>query len=205
MRVRELVLAALGVMLLGAAPAPTVRVTGGQAVGAAKASGVTAYLGLPFAAPPVGSLRWKPPAPVVPWTGVRDATAFSPACMQKTRAPQEAVSEDCLYLNVWTPPGARAGARLPVVMWIYGGGFYAGSAANPNYDGEALAKKGVVLVAPNYRVGAFGYMAQPALDAEDPHHASGGYGFLDQVAALRWIQANIARFGGDPTNGRLEK
>jgi para-nitrobenzyl esterase len=196
----KLLLAGLCALTLGAASAPTVGVTGGQVAGAAKASGVAAYLGLPFAAPPVGSLRWKPPGPVIAWRGVRPATSFSPACMQKTRSPQEAVSEDCLYLNVWTPPGAKAGQKLPVVMWIYGGGFYAGSSANPAYDGEALAKKGVVLVSPNYRVGAFGYMAHPALDAEDPHHASGGYGFLDQVAALTWIQANIARFGGDPGN-----
>lgn len=199
---RKLVLAAVSLLLLGAAqtPAGPVAVTGGRVSGFNLPSGVKAYLGVPFAAAPVGALRWKPPQPVVPWSGLKPATDFSPACMQKTRSPQEAVSEDCLYLNVWTPPGAKPGAKLPVVMWIYGGGFYAGSAANPNYDGEALAKKGVVLVSPNYRVGAFGYMAHPALDAEDPHHASGGYGFLDQVAALTWIQANIAKFGGDPGN-----
>jgi para-nitrobenzyl esterase len=149
-------------------------------------------------------LRWKPPQPVTPWTGVRPAAAFGPACMQANRGVAalgvDRVSEDCLYLNVWAPPNARPGAKLPVVMWIYGGGFYAGAASAPTYDGEALARKGVVFVSPNYRVGALGFMGHPALEAEDPHHAAGAYGFLDQIAALKWIQANIARFGGDPGN-----
>ena len=157
--------------------------------------------GIPFAAAPVGELRWQAPRPVAPWQGVRKATAFGNRCMQ---APifsdmifRDEVSEDCLYLNVWTP--AKAGTeRLPVMVWIYGGGFQAGSASEPRQDGEKLAGKGVVVVSFNYRLGVFGFFAHPELTKESGHDASGNYGLLDQVAALQWVKKNIAAFGGDP-------
>ncbi|WP_293374415.1 carboxylesterase family protein [Phenylobacterium sp. SCN 70-31] len=188
------------------APGDPVTVTGGRVAGLETGSGVRAYLGIPFAAPPVEDRRWRPPAPVVPWTGVRHAVSYPSACMQSGRGPgqffysgPEPVSEDCLYLNLWTP-AKTASARLPVVVWIYGGAFSRGSASTPRERGEALARKGVVYVAFNYRGGALGFLAHPELAREDPHNASGAYGFLDQVAALRWVQANIAAFGGDPDN-----
>ena len=159
------------------------------------------FRGIPFAAPPVGELRWQPPRPVSPWEGVRKATAFGNRCMQ---APifsdmifRDEMSEDCLYLNVWTPARA-ATERLPVMVWIYGGGFQAGSASEPRQDGEKLAGKGVVVVSFNYRLGVFGFLAHPELTRESGHNASGNYGLLDQVAALQWVKANIAAFGGDP-------
>jgi para-nitrobenzyl esterase len=161
---------------------------------------VRIYRGIPFAAPPVGELRWQAPRPVAPWEGVRKATAFGNRCMQ---APifsdmifRDQVSEDCLYLNVWTPARA-ATERLPVMVWIYGGGFQAGSASEPRQDGEKLAGKGVVVVSFNYRLGVFGFLAHPELTKESGHNASGNYGLLDQVAALRWVKKNIGAFGGD--------
>ncbi len=168
--------------------------------------GVREYLGIPFAAPPVGELRWKPPQPVAPWQGVRAADRFSPACMQRAQNPNSGswnrglinTSEDCLYLNVWTP-AASASERLPVLVWIYGGGGVSGSTAEPIYDGNAIAKKGVVVVSMNYRVNVFGWFAHPELTKESPHHASGNYGSLDQLAGVRWVKNNIAQFGGDPS------
>jgi para-nitrobenzyl esterase len=179
-----------------------VSVTGGFIAGQALANGMHAYLGVPFAAPPVNDLRWRPPAPVTPWTGVRKAVTLPPACMQ-TQPKGEAISEDCLYLNVWTPKGAHTGARIPVMVYIYGGGFSAGSASSPPSSGIGLASKGVIFVAGNYRVGPFGFMAHPDLDKENAAGASGDYGMLDQVAVLKWVQKNIARFGGDPGNVTL--
>ena len=164
--------------------------------------GVAAFKGIPFAAPPVGALRWKPPQPVASWTGVREAVEFGPRCMQ-TRVYGDMVfrdkgpSEDCLYLNVWTP-GAPPDARLPVLVWIYGGGFAAGAASEPRQDGEKLAKKGVVVVSMNYRLNVFGFFTHPDLAKESGHNASGNYGLLDQLAALEWVHRNIAAFGGDP-------
>jgi para-nitrobenzyl esterase len=162
---------------------------------------VRIFRGIPFAAPPVGELRWQAPRPVAPWQDVRKATAFGNRCMQ---APifsdmifRDEVSEDCLYLNVWTPARA-ATERLPVMVWIYGGGFQAGSASEPRQDGETLAGKGVVVVSFNYRLGVFGFLAHPELTRESGHNASGNYGLLDQIAALHWVKANIAAFGGDP-------
>jgi len=167
---------------------------------------VTVYRGIPYAAPPTGALRWREPQAPLPWTGVRDASAPVPGCIQ-TVAPNRlpwtdefmhhgAVSEDCLYLNVWTP--ARAAAdRLPVLVFIHGGSFTEGSVSVPLYDGTALARRGLVVVTINYRLGALGFLAHPALVAESPHHASGNYGLMDQVAALRWLRANVAAFGGD--------
>src|ERR1700688_187397 len=163
---------------------------------------VVIFKGMPFAAPPVGELRWKEPQPVSPWKGVRKATEFGARCMQ-ARIFEDMVfrdagpSEDCLYLNVWTP-GVSAKTKLPVMVWIYGGGFRAGSASEPRQDGESLAHKGVVIVSMNYRLGIFGFFSHPGLTAESGHHASGNYGLMDQAAALKWVHENIAAFGGDP-------
>jgi para-nitrobenzyl esterase len=165
---------------------------------------IRVFKGIPYAAPPVGDLRWREPHPVKPWTGVRKATEFGPRAMQgrifadmvfRDNGP----SEDCLYLNVWTP-AKSAKERLPVMVWLYGGGFQAGGSSEPRQDGEALAKKGVVVVSMNYRLGVFGFMAHPELTKESGRNASGNYGLLDQVAALRWVHKNIAAFGGDPKN-----
>ena len=166
-------------------------------------SGLNVYKGIPFAAPPVGDLRWRPPAHVASWTGTRKADAFAPACMQTgVSMPGEtppAVSEDCLYLNIWTP--AKNGqAKLPVIVWIYGGGYINGSASMPLYWGDKLAHKGVIVVTIAYRLGPLGFLAHPELTRESPHHSSGNYGLMDQVAALEWIQKDIAAFGGDPKN-----
>ena len=158
------------------------------------------YKGVPFAAPPVGELRWRDPQPVAAWKGVRAADKFSPVCMQSGSSvpgqPVEPDSEDCLYLNIWTP---AAGAKLPVMVWIPGGGFTQESASIPLYWGDTLARKGVIVVTINYRVGAFGFFAHPELTKESAHRTSGNYGLLDQIAALQWIQRNIAAFGGDPS------
>ncbi|HEX5411582.1 MAG TPA: carboxylesterase family protein [Terriglobia bacterium] len=167
-------------------------------------SNVRAFLGVPFAAPPVGKLRWRPPQPVEPWHGVRKAAAFGPRCMQRNIYSDMVFrdagpSEDCLYLNVWTP-AKSASEHLPVMLWIYGGGFQAGGTSEPRQEGMNLAKKGVVVVSCNYRLGIFGFFSHAALTKESPHHASGNYGLMDQVAALRWVKQNIAAFGGDPNN-----
>ncbi len=160
-----------------------------------------AFQGIPYAAPPVGALRWKPPQPVKPWKAVRETRRFGPRCMQLPLFGDmvfrsNGMSEDCLYLNVWKP--AHVQGKLPVLVYFYGGGFVAGDGSERRYDGASLASRGMVTVTVNYRLGVFGFFALPALAAESPHHAAGNYGLLDQVAALRWVQANIARFGGDP-------
>jgi para-nitrobenzyl esterase len=165
---------------------------------------IRAFLGIPFAAPPVGKLRWQPPQPVEAWQGIRKADAFGPRCMQRTVYSDmvfrdKGTSEDCLYLNVWTP-AKSASENLPVMFWIYGGGFQAGGTSEPRQEGMNLAKKGVVVVSCNYRLGIFGFFSHPALAEESPHHASGNYGLMDQIAALRWVKQNIAAFGGDPNN-----
>lgn len=165
---------------------------------------VVMFKGIPYAAPPVGALRWKPPQPPVAWTSPRTATAFGPRCMQG-RIYSDMVfrdngpSEDCLNLNVWTP-AKSASAKLPVMVWIFGGGFAAGSASEPRQDGEVLAQKGVVVVSMNYRLNVFGFFVHKDLAAESPQHATGNYGLLDQWAALRWVHDNIAAFGGDAGN-----
>jgi para-nitrobenzyl esterase len=174
--------------------------------------GIRAFKGIPFAAPPVGALRWREPQPVAKWNGVRDASKFGNVCIQPdgaARGPRglniavgpgsPAQSEDCLYLNVWT--GARAATeRRPVMVYFFGGAFTEGAGSIPLYDGDALAKKGAVVVTMNYRLGPFGFFVHPALTAESPHKASGNYGLADMVASLKWVQSNIAAFGGDPSN-----
>lgn len=182
-------------------------VTGGQIAGSVSASGIRSYLGIPFAAPPVRDLRWRPPVSPPAWSGVRQAVTYPPMCPQGMRGPgqnhyfgAEPTSEDCLYLNLWSPSAGPEATPRPVVVWIYGGGFSGGSASMMWARGEHLAERGVISISLNYRVGALGFMAHPELTSESERGASGNYGHLDQVAALRWIQANIAAFGGDPTN-----
>lgn len=165
---------------------------------------VRAFLGIPYAAPPAGDLRWRPPQPPERWKEVRDASHYGHRCMQG-RIYEDMVfqdsgpSEDCLYLNVFTPAKADRHKKLPVMFWIHGGGFQAGSASEPRHDGDYLPLKGVVLVTINYRLGVFGFLATPGLAAEDDG-AAGNYGLMDQVAALKWVHANIRAFGGDPNN-----
>lgn len=165
-------------------------------------NGVRSFKGIPFGAPPVGDARWKPPQPVQSWTGVRKADQFGPRCMQRNvfgdmNFRANGMGEDCLSLNVWTP--AKAGReKLPVLVYFYGGGFIAGDGSEPRYDGASMAGRGIVAVTVNYRLGVFGFFAHPELTKESPNHASGNYGLLDQYAALKWVQQNIAAFGGDP-------
>lgn len=157
---------------------------------------IAVYKGVRFAAPPVGELRWRPPQPPVPWQGVRKADRFGSIC-PTPRHSAESMSEDCLFLNVWTGASSTS-ERRPVLVWFHGGGFIVGSGSDPLHDGEGLARKGVILVTINYRLGALGFLATPELSQESGHHASGNYGLLDQIAALEWVQKNIAAFGGDP-------
>src|SRR5262249_29454974 len=204
---RNLILLAVGLVFafsgLALSANDTVRVDGGLISGSV-VDGVRSYKGIPFAAPPVGELRWKVPQPVAAWEGVRECNDFGSDCPQAPY-PQSSVyysaprkqSEDCLCLNVWT--AAKAGEKRPVMVWIHGGALTRGSGATRAYDGTALAKKGVVLVTVNYRLGPLGYLAHSELTAESPNHSSGNYGVLDQVAALKWVQKNIAAFGGDPS------
>ena len=206
MRIARTSLVVLAALPLLAGIQEPVKVEGGSISGTPGWGwGVREYLGIPFAAPPVGNLRWRPPQPVAPWQGVRAADRFSPACMQRQYDANSGswnrglinTSEDCLYLNVWTP-AASASEKLPVLVWIYGGGGVNGSTAEPIYDGNTIAKKGVVVVSMNYRVNVFGWFAHPELTRESEHHASGNYGSLDQLAGIRWVKNNIAQFGGDP-------
>jgi len=207
-----------GVILLLAASAAgaveqPIRIEGGLVSGVpGKDSSITAFKGIPFAAPPVGELRWRAPKPVLPWQGVRRADRFSASCIQNVVPERKPwtyefmthgdISEDCLYLNVWTAAKSAAEKR-PVFVYLYGGGFSEGSAAVPVYDGEGLAKKGLVVVTINYRVGVLGFLALPELTTESDHRASGNYGLLDQIAALQWVRENISRFGGDPARVTL--
>lgn len=186
---------------------PVVRLASGSLQGKAVGA-VEVFLGVPYAAPPVGALRWQPPHPAPVWQGQRDASRFAAACYQSVATPWgpysmefiagEPVREDCLYLNVWKPAGEQRG--LPVLVFIHGGGFGGGAGHVPAYDGASLAGRGAVVVTINYRVGVFGFLAHPALSAQSPSRASGNYGLLDQIAALRWVQSNVARFGGNPRN-----
>ena len=198
---------AIAVMAL-ALPTPTsaqspIRIAAGLVSGTdSGTAGVRAYLGIPYAAPPVGPNRWKAPQPASKWDGVKAATAFGARCAQARvfgdMIFRDEPSEDCLFLNVWS--GAAPTAKQPVMVWIYGGGFQAGSASEPRQDGARLAGKGVVVVSLNYRVGLMGFLAHPELSKESPTKSSGNYGILDQIAALQWVKQNIAAFGGDPGN-----
>ncbi|HEY2178572.1 MAG TPA: carboxylesterase/lipase family protein [Caulobacteraceae bacterium] len=187
-------------LLAGPALAQSVRTEQGMVSGVTT-DGVAVYKAIPFAAPPIGLLRWRPPQPPAAWAGVRAQTAFAPLCMQHGGSnamlglASWPVSEDCLYLNVWAPAGGRG---LPVMVWIHGGSFTSGGTAIPLYDGANLARRGVVVVSLAYRLGAFGFLATPELSAESGGHGSGDYGLMDQIAALKWVKANIAAFGGDP-------
>lgn len=194
-----------GMVALGlssVAAAATVHVAQGDLRGT-RDGGVESFKGVPFAAPPVGALRWRPPQPAPAWSGVRDASHYAPACLQGGQAwppdtPPEPQSEDCLYLNVWRPSGLATEARLPVMVWIPGGGWTDGSGSAPVYDGSHLAQRGVIVVTINYRLGALGFLAHQALSRESARSTSGNYGLRDQVAALHWVRENIGAFGGDP-------
>jgi para-nitrobenzyl esterase len=199
-------LAALLLTLSGPAEAaerPVVTVAEGRLAGTVE-DGFHVFKDIPYALPPVSARRWRPPAPAGHWQGVRDASAFGPSCMQPPVPPTSvyldpprAMSEDCLTLNVWAPADARG---APVIVWIHGGSLRIGGSAEPLYDGANFARRGVVFVSVNYRLGVLGWLAHPELSAESPHHASGNYGLLDQIAALRWVRANVAAFGGDARN-----
>ena len=192
MRAKFLLL--LGSLIACRSHTQTISTDAGLVSGTTDTTGaIRIFRGIPFAAPPVGPLRWKEPQPVKAWTGVRRCVAFGPNPIQENWDP---CSEDCLYLNVWTGKGSKK----PVIVWIYGGGFTGGSGAGGWCDGEGMARKGVVFVTFNYRVGVLGFLAHPALSAESPNHSSGNYGILDQIAALQWVKRNIAAFGGDPGN-----
>jgi para-nitrobenzyl esterase len=203
MTFRHLIAAAAVVLALtatSAEAADTAKVAQGALHGAVTGS-VASFKAIPFAAPPVGDLRWRPPQPAIPWTGVHDATAYGPMCMQMRQAtPDVKQSEDCLTLNVWTPANFKPGAKLPVMVWIHGGSFTGGSGSSFLYDGTQFAQRGVVLVTVNYRLGRLGFFAHPALTAEQPGAPLANYGMMDNLAALKWVQANIAAFGGDPAN-----
>ncbi|WP_232495627.1 carboxylesterase/lipase family protein [Novosphingobium kaempferiae] len=184
---------------------PVVRTASGEIEGR-RDDAVESFRGVPFAAPPVGALRWRAPQPLARWQGVRKAQEYGPDCMQwgldepPSAAYVRPVSEDCLTLNLWRPAGAKPSAKLPVMVWIYGGAFSMGSASWPVYEGANLAREGVIVVGVNYRLARFGWFSHPALSAEDADGMLGNYGLMDQMAGLRWVQANIAAFGGDPGN-----
>ena len=193
---------------------PVLTIEGGQITGVeTPTKGIIAYKGIPFAAPPVGDLRWREPQPVIPWEGVKVADTYGDAASQTTWDPESfygrewrasgsvPFTEDCLYLNIWTPAAGKTDKKLPVAMWIHGGGYREGFAYEPEMDGgEDWASRGVILVQVTYRLGSMGFFSHPLLSAESPHGVSGNYGLLDQIAALKWIHNNIGQFGGDPDN-----
>src|SRR5437764_7557192 len=199
---------AAAIVALGAgtqpAVAPRVTIDAGTLEGGVDSTGILVFRGIPYAAPPVGALRWRPPRPAARWAGIRPARELGHNCMQGQPYGDidpfaAGVSEDCLYLNVWTSSlGSRAPGR-PVMVWIHGGGFLAGFGGEERHNGARLAQKGAVVVTLNYRLGPLGFLAHPALAAESPQRASGNYGLLDQIAALQCVRRNIAHFGGDPS------
>jgi len=204
----------LSVLVSAKDPNPVLTIEGGKVVGVkTPTKGIIAFKGVPFAAPPVGNLRWKEPQPVVPWKGVKVADKYGAAAEQVSWDPESfygkewrasgsvPFKEDCLYLNIWTPAAGKTDKKLPVAMWIHGGGYREGFAFEPEMDGgEDWASRGVILVTVTYRLGVIGFLSHPLLSAESPHNVSGNYGLLDQVAALKWIKKNIKQFGGDPNN-----
>jgi para-nitrobenzyl esterase len=188
--------ALLAISLVTPAAAQNIEVqTRYGAVSGTESQGLDIFKGIPYASPPAGDLRWKPPLPPKPWNGIRQATEFAPSCMQPARLQPQ--SEDCLYLNIWKLPAVHG---APVMVWIHGGGYLTGSGSIPLYDGSALARLGAVVVTINYRLGVLGFLAHPLLSRESREHVSGNYGLLDQIAALQWVRENIAAFGGDPLN-----
>src|SRR5262245_53701151 len=200
---RSLAIVAVMMVLAASVSNAQIKTATGTVKGAASADGrVRIFKGIPYAAPPVGDLRWKEPQPAATWEGVRDAAEFGRQCMQGPIFGDitfpHGPSEDCLTLNIWAPSGTSD--RLPVMVWIHGGGFQAGAGPEPRHGGEAFVRKGAVLVTLNYRLGVFGFLSHPDLTRESSHTASGNYGMLDQVAALTWVKDNIAAFGGDPGN-----
>ena len=202
----------LGGLLPVGAQTPVLTVDGGRIEGVMDEEGVAVYKGIPYAAPPVGDLRWKQPQPVQPWQGVRRCDKWGDASLQGGQEKgsfywkefyqdgNPPMSEDCLYLNVWTPAAGQTDADLPVMFWIHGGAFQNGFGHEIEFDGDAMAKKGVVLVTINYRLGMCGFLAHPLLTAENDGKGSGNYGLFDQLAALKWVKKNIASFGGNPDN-----
>lgn len=213
---KKIFIAALSVLALAScckeASAPILSIEGGQISGVTTdIQGVYAYKGIPYAAAPIGDLRWKEPQPVVAWEGVRDCSEFGHPGYQAVHYPggyttewgygaESPYSEDCLYLNVYTKAPGQVDKKLPVAVWIHGGGYREGWGSEPEFDGQEWANKDVVLVTLNYRLGVFGFLTHPELNAESPHGVSGNYGILDQIESLKWVQKNIAQFGGDPEN-----
>jgi len=210
---KKILFFALSLLLFSCSkPNPVLTIEGGKIQGVqAGSQGVYIYRGIPFAAPPIKELRWKAPQPVIPWEGVKIADTFGHPPFQAVHYPggyttewgygnESAYSEDCLYLNVWTTAPGQTDRKLPVALWIFGGGLREGWGSEPEFDGEAWAGKEVVLVTFNYRVGVFGFLTHPELSAESPEGVSGNYGILDQIEALKWVKKNIAQFGGDPNN-----
>lgn len=206
--VMKTVLTALAALLSIAAaqaqPVPTIRIAQGAVRGTTTEQGVRVYKNIPYARPPIGEQRWRPPVPAAPWQGVRDGSSFGPACFQPELPAgnvyvdtPERMSEDCLSLNVWMPKNAR---NAPVMVWIHGGSLTTGYSGSPMYQAAALAARGVVVVTINYRLGVLGFLAHPGLSAESPHASSGNYGMLDQIEALRWVRGNAAAFGGNAGN-----
>ena len=201
----KLLLALAAALSIAAAPArPIVKIGQGSLSGETLTNGTRVFRGIPYARPPVGDLRWKPPVAADGWRGIRAATQFGAACMQARSKPEnlyaddpQVMSEDCLSLNVWSPKGAK---KAPVMVWIHGGALVSGYTGSAVYDAQHLAAKGVVVVSINYRLGILGFLAHAGLSAESPQHVSGNYGLLDQIAALKWVRANVAAFGGDPAN-----
>lgn len=195
----------VAVTFVGAQSDPIATVSGGQVRGTLLNKGGAVFKGIPYAQPPVGDLRWREPSPVKPWTGVREAKTFGAVCAQRSgQIPNAAEfsSEDCLFVNIWTPEWPSR-SRKPVMVWVYGGGNRAGGTIREEFDGESLARHGVLVVTLNYRVGSFGFFAHPELTRESLHRASGNQGLLDQIAALRWVRNNVTVFGGDPDNVTL--